>query len=257
MSYAEVTAVNAPPASMQPRPNPNLLNTEPPTAPTFVDDTVKVSVVDPSYKEYPATTTSLNRPPTDDERSKRHHHETYKEKAKKDFNAAERRGIGMWDDMKERLFRPGVAGGLLGVVNIGLLATMGYKLYTEPHLRSDRRFLGWSTAGVLGVLGVEGFFAEAYRNTSQGIEEEKRARAEGASVYRHTKEIVLRPQVFGGLVGALNVGIIGCLSYIAYDNWDRYWDRRALSGITIGVLALIGGEGCVVSNTELRARADI
>lgn len=88
------------------------------------------------------------------------------------------------------------------IVNVGILGTLGYKLYTEPYLCSDRRFLGWSAAGTLVVFGAEGFVAEAYRNTRQGIEEERRAREEGAAVYRRVKEIVLRPRVFGGLMGA-------------------------------------------------------
>lgn len=100
--------------NLQPHPDPGLLNTEPPTAPNFIDDTAKVNIVDPSYKEHPATITSLNRPPTDDERSRRHY-EKYRERAKKDLDAAERRGIGIWENMKERLLRPGVAGGLLGI----------------------------------------------------------------------------------------------------------------------------------------------
>lgn len=237
---------------MQPQPNPNLLNTEPPTAPNFIDDTAKVNVVDPSYKAHPATVTSLNRPPTDEERD-RENRKAYKGRVKRDFDAAERRGLSLWENMKDKLLRPGVAGGLLGVVNIGLLGTLGYKLYTEPHLRSDRRLLGWSATGALVVLGAEGFLAEAYRNTPEGAEEERRARAEGTAVYRHVKEVVLRPQVFGGLMGTLNLGIIGCVSYLAYDNWNLpYWDRRTVTGITIGLLSLIAGEGLIAE--EYRAK---
>lgn len=45
----------------------------------------------------------------------------------------------------------------------------------------------------------------------------------------------------------MNLGVIGCLSYAAYDNWDRpYWDRKTVSGIVICLLTLIGGEGYVL-----------
>lgn len=212
-----------------------MLNTELPTAPDFIDDTAKVNVVDPSFKAHPATVTSLNRPPTDEERD-RGNRKAYKERVRKDFDAAERRGMSIWENMKERILRPGVAGGLLGVgrfraviwlntnsltcnsptVNLGLLCTLGYKLYTEPHLRSDRRLLGWSATGALVVLGAEGFLAESYRNTPEGAEEERRARAEGAAVYRHAKEVVLRPQVFGGLMGTCRNLLLICTFVINF-----------------------------------------
>ncbi|KIJ49402.1 hypothetical protein M422DRAFT_27764 [Sphaerobolus stellatus SS14] len=242
MSYASVAATNAPPLSAQPHPDQGLLNTEPEHAPSVLNDTgPKVNVVESTFKEHPATTTSVNRPPSDEVRER----ERFKSKAKKDIYRAEEEGAAFWEYIKERLLRPGVAGGLLGVVNVGLLGTFGYNLYTEPHLRSDRRFLGWSTLGALAFLGAEGFLAEAYRNTDAGREEERKARKEGAVLYKHTKEVVLRPKVFGGLLGVLNVGIIGAVSYIAYDNWNRPWDRRTVSAITVGLLSLFTGEGYV------------
>lgn len=86
-------------------------------------------------------------------------------------------------------------------MNIGLISTVGYQFYTQPHLRSDRRTIAWTAAGMLALLGGEGWVAEAYRNTAAGREEERRAREEGAALYKHGKEIVLRPKVFGGLMG--------------------------------------------------------
>lgn len=74
-------------------------------------------------------------------------------------------------------------------------------MYTQPHLRTDSKILGSSAAGALIILGVEGALAEAYRNTPQGKDEERRAREEGAALYKHTKEIILRPKVFGGFLG--------------------------------------------------------
>ncbi|KAF8587986.1 hypothetical protein K439DRAFT_1630178 [Ramaria rubella] len=183
----------------------------------------------------------MNRPPPDSEYERDEHE--HRKKAKEDFDRAEEEGLQLWERLKDQLIRPGVAGGLLGVVNVGLLSTLSYQLYTQPHLRSDGRFLGGSAAGALVILGAEGFLAEAYRNTTQGREEERRAREEGAALYKHTKEIVLRPQVFGGLLGVVNLGIIGGVSYIAYDNWDLpQWDRRTVSAVTVGLLSLVAGE---------------
>jgi hypothetical protein len=84
---------------------------------------------------------------------------------------------------------------------VGLLGSALYHFYTRPHLRSDARVIGATVAGALTILGAEGFAAEKYRQTPAGQEEERRARQEGAILYRHTREVVLRPGVLGGLVG--------------------------------------------------------
>jgi hypothetical protein len=88
------------------------------------------------------------------------------------------------------------------LANVGLIATFGYQLYAKPHLRSDTRALSTAVVSTLVLFGVEGYVAEAYRQTAAGQEEERRAREEGALLYRQTKDIVLRPGVLGGLVGA-------------------------------------------------------
>ena len=82
-----------------------------------------------------------------------------------------------------------------------MIGTFGYQLYSRPSLRSDTRALGTAALGALVLFGAEGFVAEAYRRTPAGQEEERRARDEGAAIYRHSKEIILRPTVAGGLVG--------------------------------------------------------
>jgi hypothetical protein len=56
-------------------------------------------------------------------------------------------------------------------------------------------------AGAAALLALEGYGAAQYRDTPQGREEERRAREEGALVYRQAREVVLRPGVLGGLVG--------------------------------------------------------
>lgn len=78
---------------------------------------------------------------------------------------------------------------------------MGHAYYTQPHLRRDTAIVGSTVVGALALLGAEGYVAEKYRETPSGREEERRAREEGALIYRHAREIVLRPGVLGGLVG--------------------------------------------------------
>jgi hypothetical protein len=138
--------------------------------------------------------------------------------------------------------------GLFGfgeLVNVGLLGTLGYKLYTEPGLRTDQRFLTTSTVTALTLFGLEGWYADAYRKTEAGQREEARAREEGAAVYLKTREIILRPGVLGGLAGVVNIGILGGVGYWSWANWDRpsAWDRRTVIATTVGLIALFTGEG--------------
>jgi hypothetical protein len=110
------------------------------------------------------------------------------------------------------------------------------------------------------LFSLEGYIAEAYRKTPQGQEEARRARTEGAQIYRHLHEQIMRPQVLGGLVGMgslshllslewvpnlflVNTVILGGLGYLAYSNWNKPWDRRVVSGISVGLLTVWGGEG--------------
>jgi hypothetical protein len=129
-------------------------------------------------------------------------------------------------------------------VNVGLLGTLGYKLYTEPGLRTDQRFLATATAGTLALFGAEGYYAEAYRQTDAGRREEAKAREEGAALIKRAKTIILRPGVLGGIVGVVNVGILGGIGYWSYLNWDRpSWDNRTVTIATVGLLTLFAGEG--------------
>ena len=90
----------------------------------------------------------------------------------------------------------------LFVVNVGIVGSVGYAAYTKPELRQDTRFLASSTAGILTLLGAEGYIAERYRETPAGQEEGRKAKEEGAALYRVAREHILRPGVLGGIVGA-------------------------------------------------------
>ncbi len=115
MSYAQVAAENAPPLSEQPKPDQALLNTAPSTpVDKIIDDTSKLNVVDRSLKDHPVTTTSkarmdnerLNGFPYDDDR---------KPRKSKRIQEAEAEGAYLWQVTKKYIFRPGVAGGLVGL----------------------------------------------------------------------------------------------------------------------------------------------
>lgn len=60
-----------------------------------------------------------------------------------------------------------------------------------------------------------------------------------------TKEVVLRPQVAGGLVGAFNLAVLSTVGYFSYKHWNHPWDRNVVSAVTVGLLGLSGLEGYV------------
>lgn len=222
-SYASVTAKDAPPAALQPHPNPAFLNTEPPSHNNIADDVAKVNIVGPDFKEHPETITSTRDVPRETPAAVESHARRTRraDRARKFAHQAEDEGFYLWNYAQHYILRPSVAGGLLGIgastptytcirctnhilyslVNVGLLGWAGYNLYTKPYLRHDRRLLATGAAVALGLFGVEGYAAEKYLETPAGREEERKAREEGALLYRKAREIVLHPGVLGGMVG--------------------------------------------------------
>jgi len=164
-------------------------------------------------------------------------------RAHRRYDEAKAEGDYLFSTVKHYLLRPGVAGGLIGIVNIGLLAGAARAFYVNPALRQDRKVISSTVAASLAILGVEGYLGEAYRKTAAGQEEERRAKEEGAVIYRHLREQILRPGTLGGLVGVINLAILGTIGYFSYENWDRTWDRRMVSAVSAGLLALSVGEG--------------
>ncbi|KAF5385794.1 hypothetical protein D9615_002454 [Tricholomella constricta] len=244
MSYASVAATNAPPPSEQPQPDPALLNTTPPTASNTADDTAKVKLV-----PNPATISSEARHPiydSDDDEDDDPHPSKKKKKANRRLKEVEAEGIYLWEVTKHYLFRPGVAGGLVGLVNLGLLAGAGRAFYTQPHLRRDRVVVSSTVAATVALLSAEGYAAEKYRQTARGQAEERRSKEEGTLIYKHLREQILRPGVLGGIVGLVNAALLGTVGYFSYVNWGRpTWDRRIVSAVTVGLLTLWGGEGYI------------
>ncbi|GLB37165.1 hypothetical protein LshimejAT787_0402160 [Lyophyllum shimeji] len=248
MSYASVAASNVPPLDEQPRPDPALLNTTPPTASNVVDETAKVNVVASEAKARPATQTSeARRRIYGHSDSDEDEHPSEERRPNRRLKEVEAETLYLWEVTKQYLFRPGVAGGLVGLVNIGLLAGAGRAFYTQPHLRRDRTVISSTVAAALALLSLEGYAAEKYRKTPRGQAEARRAKEEGTLVYKHLREQVLRPGFLGGLVGLVNVAVLGTVGYFSYINWDKpTWDRRIVSAVTVGLLTLWGGEGYLV-----------
>lgn len=285
MSYAAVAAHNAPPPSAQPHPDLALLSTEPPSHDNIADDAAKLNIVSSDFKSNPATLTSVQNVssgtspvPVNDNGTPVYTNiyagtggisdvsgsgsgfprgsasggtgagggPSKKDKARKFAHDAEQEGFQLWYIAKQRLLQPGVAAGLFGVVNVGLLSWTTYALYTRPYLRSNPRFVGSTVAAALAVLGVEGFAAERWRESPRGQEEEARAKREGSILYRHAREVILRPGVLRGLLGLINSAVLGTIGYFAYKNWDApRWDRRVVSAISVGLFTLCSGEGYI------------
>ncbi|KAL7422874.1 hypothetical protein Q5752_002171 [Cryptotrichosporon argae] len=178
----------------------------------------------------------------------------YEKKAKEEIHKAESAIAPYWEKSKDVVLRPGTLGGLLGVVNVGLLSTIGYYAYTNRDRPWDRRIVAGAVAGTLALFGGEGYLAESYLSTPEGKQEAERAKNEGSKLYLQAKEIVLRPGVAGGLAGALNVAVLSTVGYFSYKHWNQPWDRRVVSAVSVGLLGLSGLEGWagkVYKDTEL------
>jgi len=236
MSYASVTSRNAP--ADQPLPDPALLNTTKSTASGVADDTAKVGVVSPNFKQNPATTTSTYQPPRydDEESDSSPHRRTAKNKAKakKVARDAEKEAIHWSAVAKELVLRPPVAGGLVGVVNLGLIGYTGYKFYTEPHLRHDHTFVTSTIAGAAVILGVEGYGAQTFAPV----------REEEDVLIQYVRQ---NPNATRALFTALNVGIMGGAGYLAYSKWNR-WDQRTFATLIAGLASFGLGESYFVSH---------
>ncbi|KZO95496.1 hypothetical protein CALVIDRAFT_564554 [Calocera viscosa TUFC12733] len=252
MSYASVAAEHT--SGPQPHPDTGLLNLEPTTT-ALPDVEHKVTLVEPDFKAHPHTVTSETEvhtgpipdaAPAPKKAAAKKKAAGYKAKAGEYLEEAEEEATHLWGIAKQRLLQPGVLGGLIGLVNVGVLGGLGFVLYRHPNLRTDYKRLGIAGGALVALFAGEGAAAEAYRKTDAGKKEEAQARKEGAALYRHTKEVVLRPSVFGGILGAINIGVLGGVGYAAYAYWhEPKWDRRIVSAVSVGLLGVFAGEGYV------------
>jgi hypothetical protein len=71
-----------------------------------------------------------------------------------------------------------------------------------------------------------------------------KAEHEAVDLWHQAKTVLLRPGVLGGLLGVLNIGVLGTAGYFAWIHWEvPRWDRRVVSATTVGIVGLFAGEG--------------
>lgn len=140
-------------------------------------------------------------------------------------------------------------------MNIGVLGTLGYNIYRRPTLVTEPRMnikpLSYISVGLITLFTLEGFAADAYLDTPQGRDEARRVEEEGHYLYNRTKEVVLRPKVAGGILGVLNVAVLGTLGYGVYTHWDApVFTRRTVSYVSVGLLSWFGLQGWAVEKYQ-------
>ncbi|RXW17083.1 hypothetical protein EST38_g8770 [Candolleomyces aberdarensis] len=238
LSSVEVAAHNAPPPENQPRPDPALLTTETPTSSTTIDSTSKLNIVAPDFKLHPHT--DVEQIPADDET-----HERFPVGGGKAPNKKRKReeALSLWQQVSETVMRPQVAGGLLGIVNVGLIAGAGYAFYAKPHLRTSTKAITTSVSAALVLIFAEGSVAEQYSHTPEGQRAIRRVRESRHWLVNYLHDFAARTNPTKGAIGILNTLVLGGVGYLGYANRDRPWDRRAVSSIAAGLLALAGAEG--------------
>ena len=52
-----------------------------------------------------------------------------------------------------------------GIVNVGLLASVGRIFYLHPHLRRDAAAISSALVATIALMSIESFAAEKYRQT--------------------------------------------------------------------------------------------
>jgi len=134
---------------------------------------------------------------------------------------------------KEVVLRPPVAGGLVGVVNLGLIGYTGYKFYSEPHLRNDHTFVSSTIAGAAIILGLEGYGAQTFAPV----------RAEEDVLIQYVRQ---NPKSTRTFFAVLNVGILGATGYVTYSKWNR-WDSRTFATLAAGLASFGLGSNYLLS----------
>ncbi|KAL8278818.1 hypothetical protein RQP46_008887 [Phenoliferia psychrophenolica] len=93
-----------------------------------------------------------------------------------------------------------------------------------------------------GKSKVEGWEKEAEK---KGKALGKKAAKKASELEKEGEALVRKyPAAATGIVGLANLAVVAAVGVVAYQNWDKpRWDRRTVSAVSIGLLALFGGEG--------------
>jgi hypothetical protein len=255
MSYAAMAAKNAPPEEQLPQPSQDLLDghfageTE---AVSVVDDSEKVAVVTPEWKDHPVTTTSIqdnttspspssiphNPPPSHDEprvsevaptptpAQAYHEPPSSSSSASPSTNAPPSSStndlppgsikIGPTPDELKRAAQTGEA----------KAKSAGHDVKRAgEHVQARAEQVGEQVTHKAGEVRkevredakeVEGKAEEGARKLGKKAKAEfNQAESALARYYSKSKDVILRPGVLGGLLGVANVGIISTLTYAA------------------------------------------
>lgn len=85
------------------------------------------------------------------------------DKISKEAKAAKIKSAEWYEQVKEVVLRPGVAGGLAGAFNVAVLGTIGYFSYQNWNRPWDRRIVVGVVAGLIGLSGLEGYAGKVYQ----------------------------------------------------------------------------------------------
>ena len=249
MSYASVAANNAPPLEEQPHPDPALLNATPHHHSISPNDISKVTLVPPEFKEQ----LEASIPPSVTDRRFEPSSETRHSNGNPSGSKARRPGpsqerserFAFFELTKHYLFRPAVAGGLIGLgacaptviftssyscstVNIGLLASVGRIFYLRPELRRDSVAIASAVAAATALVSAESFVSEKYRRNPSGQAEERRVKKEADWIFQRLREQVMRPGLLGGFAG-LSASHQLCCMYPIFSAY-MHVSQRSCSG---------------------------
>jgi len=206
MSYASVTTSNISPHSPQPRPDPALLNTSPPKASGVADDLAKVGVVAETFKERPRTLTS--------------------EANKLSSEYTEEPHI----VTPEAYSQPGKS------------SKSAHHISSKLSTPSDGDSENSLESNDLKGKDKENRFTPRNRNGNRRLREVK---AEGAYLWRSTMDYLLRPELMGGCVGFVNLGLLAGLGRAFYTKPHLRRDTAFILQTVTAAAGLLFVEGYV------------
>jgi len=152
-----------------------------------------------------------------------------------------------WEMVKEVILRPSIAGGLVGIVNIGLLAGGSYAFYTQPKLRHDTKMITSAIVATFALFGAESYVAQTCPRPLKENKAYRRGEEDRATSFvchpAHEPEPMRMSRIVEGTTGIVNAGVLSIVGFLTYKYWDSpNWDRRIVSAASVGLVALLVGE---------------